>query len=119
MGTPTLCLDFDGVIHSYTTGWHGADVVADPPVKGAIEFIRDALKVFEVVVFSSRSHEPGGIGAMRKFFTDYGGGDLLSEIAFPVVKPSAFVTLDDRAITFEGVWPSISTLKNFKPWNKR
>jgi hypothetical protein len=36
---PILCLDFDGVIHSYTRGWSGANVVSDAPVKGAFDFI--------------------------------------------------------------------------------
>jgi hypothetical protein len=38
MTKPILCLDFDGVIHSYSSGWKGADVIPDPPVEalGAI-----------------------------------------------------------------------------------
>jgi hypothetical protein len=28
------------------------------------------------------------------------------------------VTLDDRAITFTGTWPSMKQLQEFKPWNK-
>src|ERR1700743_3429981 len=54
---PILCLDFDGVIHSYASGWKGADVIPDPPVAGAIEFIREALKHFRVAIFSSRTNQ--------------------------------------------------------------
>jgi hypothetical protein len=35
---------------------------------------------------------------------------------FPRYKPSAFLTLDDRALTFTGQWPSIAQLQAFKPW---
>ena len=28
----TVVFDFDGVIHSYTSGWKGESVITDPPV---------------------------------------------------------------------------------------
>ena len=61
---PILCLDFDGVIHSYTSRWQGAGVIPDPPVDGAIAFMLGALDRFDVVIFSSRSNQPGGLSAM-------------------------------------------------------
>lgn len=115
---PILCLDFDGVIHSYTSGWQGADVIPDLPVEGAKEFIQDALCEFRIVILSSRSNHPGGIEAMRAWMKSY-GLDAFNEIEFVQEKPPAFITIDDRAITFEGVWPSIQRLKEFKPWNKK
>ena len=62
---PTLCLDFDGVLHSYTSGWQGADVVSDPPTEGAMEFLSRAVRHFDVAIYSSRSHQPNGILAMQ------------------------------------------------------
>ena len=57
MASPILCLDFDGVLHSYTSGWKGARVIPDPPVEGAIDFLSRALDDFRVAVYSSRSHQ--------------------------------------------------------------
>lgn len=31
----------------------------------------------------------------------------------------ALITIDDRAITFNGTWPRMEDLKAFQPWNKR
>lgn len=129
MMKPILCLDFDGVIHSYTSGWRGAKEIPDPPVPGAMEFLFYAVDHFTVAIFSSRSSQRGGIRAMKrwlqKHLNNHFGShrtiaeDILTAIEWPKEKPAAFVTLDDRAITFMGEWPSIQTLKEFKPWNKK
>lgn len=125
---PILCLDFDGVIHSYSSGWKGADVVSDPPVPGAIAFLREAVKHFTVAIFSSRSNQPGGLEAMAQYIGQHVHAERLSDhedlawasaIQWPKEKPPALVTIDDRAITFDGTWPSMATLAAFKPWNKR
>lgn len=127
MRKPILCLDFDGVCHSYTSGWKGADVIPDQHVPGLFEFLEEACKVFDIQVFSSRSCQPGGRDAMaawlvaeRKRWRESGGqGSEVLTISFPEEKPPALVTLDDRAVTFVGTWPSVDELAAFKPWNKR
>jgi len=124
---PILCLDFDGVIHSYSSGWQGADVIPDPPVDGAIAFMLGALEHFQVAIFSSRSNQRGGLRAMQRWLKEHAGaawyespaGSGLEEITWPTEKPAAMITIDDRAITFDGTWPALDTLKAFKPWNKR
>ena len=113
-----LCVDFDGVINSYSSGWQGADVISDPPVKGAVEFLLEAINYFRVMVFSSRSCQLGGIKAMQEYLELYSKG-LSSLVEWPTEKPSAFVTIDDRVICFDGTWPTMQFLKEFKPWNKR
>ena len=127
-GKLILCLDFDGVIHSYASGWKGADVIPDPPVPGAIDFLRGAVDHFKVMVFSSRSNLPGGIDAMRAYlevFLRHEIADqeeairIMSLIDWPIEKPPAFIGIDDRVLTFDGTWPSMDSLKSFQPWNKR
>lgn len=126
MPKPILCLDFDGVIHSYLSPWQEPTVIPDPPVPGALEFVRAAVAHFTVAVFSSRSQQPGGIAAMQAWLADWArrqlpaGADLafLNQVVWPTEKPRAFVTLDDRALTFTGVWPSLEALRAFRPWHK-
>lgn len=121
---PILCLDFDGVCHSYTSGWKGADVIPDLPVPGMWDFLETAVLKFDVHIYSSRSHQPGGIEAMRNWFLFHAYTWCRIDIAtkhlkFPTEKPPALITLDDRAITFDGTWPHPDELLAFKPWNLR
>lgn len=124
MGKPILCLDFDGVLHSYASGWQGADVIPDPPVSGAADFIVAAQERFTVAVYSSRSGQAGGIDAMKRWLhkaildADHDGA-AFDAIEWPTGKPAAFITIDDRALTFDGTWPRVADLLDFKPWNKR
>lgn len=154
MNKPILCLDFDGVLHSYTSGWKGATVIPDPPVPGALEFVVGALDRFQVAILSSRSHQWFGRYAMKRWlrkhliaaagydFSDtpewwanhiaksafadpwndevrWAADNVVRMILWPLHKPSAMVTIDDRAITFTGAWPALSELRAFQPWNKR
>ena len=135
MSKPILCLDFDGVINSYTSGWQGADQIPDKPVDGAFEFLERAAIHFDIHIFSSRSNQPGGILAMREWFAKYWTEYVFHKapelqtkfselfcpdwISFPTKKPAAFLTIDDRAITFNGVWFNPRDLLNFKPWYKK
>jgi hypothetical protein len=130
--TPILCLDFDGVLHSYASGWHGAKCIPDPPVTGAIEWLQDLLGCpeglgigpryldFRVAIYSSRSRYWGGRKAMKKWLIDNGltAGEV-ELIDFPLMKPAAFLQLDDRALTFTGVFPTVEEMKAFVPWNKK
>ncbi len=145
---PILCLDFDGVCHSYASGWKGAAIITDPAVPGLFDFLLEASRRFEIQVFSSRSLQAGGIAAMVSWFhkefslwqpkdgvavsrdcdgtwwMDFSPKDRNQDgervaVYFPKEKPAAFITIDDRALTFTGVWPDIEMLKNFKPWNKK
>jgi hypothetical protein len=132
MSKPILCVDFDGVVHSYTSGWKGASVIPDAPVPGALRWLWQATDFFDVQIYSSRSKEESGLRAMRRWMqihaTDELGHDhpMSNEhpaypISFTHEKPAAFLTIDDRAICFDGDWERLSPRKllDFKPWYQR
>ncbi|MCK5616776.1 hypothetical protein KAR91_83720 [Candidatus Pacearchaeota archaeon] len=64
---PTICCDFDGVIHLYKSKWTKASEILDGPVDGAIEWIRQILTEDKATfaILSARSHQTGGIPAMK------------------------------------------------------
>ncbi len=115
MDKPILVLDFDGVLHSYRSGWKGPAIIPDPPVDGAREFCECALDYFKIWIVSSRCSQPGGVQAIVNWLTEHKFPMGIS-VSTDGMKPAAFVTLDDRAITFNGTWPDIQELIQFKPW---
>lgn len=123
---PILCLDFDGVCHRDTSPWTAAHEIHDGPVDGLFDFIERASAEFTIVIHSSRSAQPAGRAAMLDWFLEHhvawcretGRPKSSLLLGFPVEKPPAFLTLDDRALTFAGAWPEIDTMVNFKPWNR-
>lgn len=134
MDNPIICVDFDGVIHSYVSGWQGVSVIPDPPVEGAIEWLMahlpvpDALglsapyKGPEVVIYSSRSKSWRGRRAMKKWLIANGLPHWYITdkiLKFPIKKPAAFLTIDDRAICFDGTFPTADQMMKFKPWYRR
>jgi beta-phosphoglucomutase-like phosphatase (HAD superfamily) len=112
----TVVFDFDGVIHSYTSGWKGPNIIPDPPVPGIKEAIAEIRAAgYEVVVVSTRCAFINGLRAIEKYLNKYGieVDDIQKE------KPPAIVYIDDRAICFDGNPAELlGKIQNFRPWNK-
>ena len=110
----TIAVDFDGVIHSYKSGWTGP-VPTDPPVDGALDFIHFLEeKGYEVVIFSSRAKTKAGAKETEKW---------LSEHRFPKLKvcyekPEALLYIDDRGFRFTGDFSKAREFMNqgFESW---
>lgn len=113
----TVVFDFDGVIHSYTSGWKGETVIPDPPVPGikeAIDEIRAAG--YEVVIVSTRTSTPAGYQAVRIWLDQHG----IVVDGVSAEKPPAIVYIDDRAICFDGKPAGLlEKVRTFRPWYKR
>ena len=112
----TVVLDFDGVIHSYASGWQGIDVIPDPPVAGIRKAIDDLRKVYRVVVVSSRCAEERGTAAITEYLTLYG----IRVDGICAEKPPAVCYVDDRAIRFDGdPEKMLREVKAFRSWTER
>ena len=110
----TVCLDFDGVIHSYISGWQGAGVINDPPVAGikdAIDEIRAAG--YEVVIQSTRCADPTGLHAVETWLHENG----IKHDWVTAGKPLAVAYIDERAIRFDGDAAGLlEKIETLKPW---
>lgn len=120
----TLCVDFDGVIHSSRQGWILAITIPDPPVEGAFAWLERMVKHYTVIIFSVRGKTWGGVHAMMEWFQKHGlPQSVLDQLVFPghMEKPTATLYIDDRAWQFNGpgTYPEVEEIEAFQPWNKR
>jgi len=122
----TLCVDFDGVLHLYTSGWYGADSVRDGPTPGAMSWLARVTKDYNVAVSSSRSQHVAGILAMeralKRWLVDELGYEegwrVFNSLSFPAEKPIAHLYIDDRGYCFQGTFPTVEEIEAFVPWNR-
>ncbi|MDI2124919.1 hypothetical protein [Yinghuangia seranimata] len=102
----TLAVDFDGVIHAYSRGWHDGTIY-DPPLPGALDALHLLLADDAVFVFTTRAVDQvaewlneRGVPAKadttraRKFWNTRGTVLVTNR------KLAAHAYLDDRAIRF-------------------
>ena len=111
---PTVVFDFDGVIHSYRSGWQGVGVIPDPVVPGVANAINDLReRGYMVVVVSTRCADTEGMEAVKRYLAENGiiADGVLAE------KPPALCYVDDRAICFRGnAGKLVSQVESFKTW---
>lgn len=96
-----VALDFDGVLHSYRSGWTGW-VPTDPPEDGAHEFVEWLIEQgAEVVVVTARALTSEGTEATQEWLRRHGFPQL--RVTNEKVRAAAYI--DDRAIPYRsGSW---------------
>lgn len=115
----TIAVDFDGVIHSYSSPWTAAHEIPDPPVEGAIDWLNVMAGKFAVVIFTTRGKTVEGRDAVIDYLMNNG---YRTDVDVPEVtdcKPPALIYVDDRGYRFTGAnFPSAEEVHRLRPWNK-
>lgn len=99
----TICLDFDGVLHSYVSGWRGETVIQDPPIHGTDRAVARLRERYRVVIHSARCGSPEGRAAVEAWLAQH--GIEVDEVCEH--KPPAKVYIDDRGLRFDGDWDEV------------
>jgi len=113
--TSTACVDFDGTVHSYTSGFNKDKF--DAPVEGAIDALIELSKRYgSVYIYTSRkSLDPVKTWLKEQF--EIAGLKQPRNIKFTNIKVPADVYIDDRGYKFEGDWPkALKELDTYKTW---
>lgn len=108
----TIGVDFDGVIHRYSRGWHDGTIY-DPPVPGALDGLRTLMQHGPVFIHTARS--PRQVAA---WLANHGFDTCVEAQVAPITvwaehgrllvtrrKLPASAYLDDRAVAFTS-WPA-------------
>lgn len=104
----TIAVDFDGVLHAYSKGWHDGTAY-DVPLPGAIEGLKALMEDYAVFIFSTRpwtdidlwlsKHVPEikcrNVSLTEKFWNEKGVLGITDR------KLPAMVYIDDRAFQFK------------------
>lgn len=101
----TIAIDFDGVIHAYSKGWHDGTIY-DEPIPGALDGLRTLMAEHALFVFTTRD-----VGQVAEWLINRGfscrtgyDGPFWNERGVLLVtnrKLAATAYLDDRAVRFE------------------
>lgn len=113
-----ISVDFDGVIHQNSKGFHDGTVY-DEPIDGAIEAIKRLSQKYNIVVFSAKAkpdrplvNGKTGIELIWEWLEKHNISQYIEEVTSE--KPRAIAYIDDKAIRFESWSQTISELDKRK-----
>lgn len=122
MAKKTICIDFDGVIHDYSTGWQGEDVFGNmiPNADTGTSVLKQ--KGWTVIIFTTRKKTDGLEKWLKEHNISY---DYINENPGQPENTSgkiiADVYLDDRGICFRGRWDQwlLREIFDFESWQEQ
>jgi len=110
-----VAIDFDGVIHDFSKGWHDGTCYGKP-LPGSLQAVRDLSKDFNIIIFTakvkpSRPLVNGKTGTelVREWLDHHGILDCVDEITCE--KPRAQIYIDDKGYYFQNWEDTLSDVR--------
>lgn len=104
-----IAIDFDGVIHDFSKGWHDGTCYGNP-LPGSLDALRSLSKRFNIVIFTAKAkpNRPlvdgkSGHQLVSEWLDKHGVLSCVCEITSE--KPRAQLYIDDKGYRFES-WES-------------
>jgi phosphoheptose isomerase len=112
-------IDFDGVIHKCSKGYHDGTIY-DDPVEGAKEALQKLSRDHTVIVYTCKAKPDRGLVNGRtgselvwEWLKKHDMAQYVSKVT--AEKPRAFAYIDDKAVPFAGGWDNvIAQVNNMK-----
>lgn len=119
MPSRVIAIDFDGVLHSYTSPFSLETL--DPPNPGAVEFLHWLISSgYTPILYTTRAESIQGFDQVASWLEINNFPPVLEITS---TKPKALLYIDDRGFRFEGDFEAIKQFiqdgLHFRTWNKR
>lgn len=101
-------MDFDGVMHRYSRGWHDGSIY-DRPMKGTKKALAALKKKFKIVIFSRRAVFQG-MNEIRSWLNK----NNIPYDTVTKIKPRASWYIDDKAIHFTDWTKAVKEIKKLE-----
>lgn len=116
----TLAIDFDGVIHKNSKGFHDGTIY-DEPISGAKEALKFLSKKFTLIIYTCKTtperplvNGKTGTELIWEWLKKYDMDKYISEITG--IKPIALFYVDDKAIRFNNWEDTINEINGNKDY---
>ena len=112
-----VAIDFDGVIHDFSKGWHDGTCYGEP-LPGSLEAIKTLSKEYNIIIFTAKVkpsrplvNGKNGKQLVTEWLRDHGVLEFIDEITCE--KPRAQVYIDDKGYHFKNWNDTFGEIKDF------
>ena len=110
-------IDFDGVIHKNSKGFHDGTIY-DDPIEGSLEAIKYLATKYNLIIFTAKAkpdrpliNGKTGQELVWEWLDKHGFSSYIKEVTSE--KPRALVYIDDKALRFIDWQSTLSQINNF------